>query len=277
MYPKSTYLVFVLGCLLAASSLFVDHSYAQPSGTLDAVYEDAGLDQKLGDIIPTDLVFLDESGNEVGLDSFFNSGKPVLLTLVYHNCPMLCSVLLDGVTDAMKQMEWTAGEQFDVVTVSIDPEETTELAQAKKNHYLEKLGRPAAEDGWHYLTGDEASIKALADAIGFRYAWIEEIEQFVHPPILTILSEEGRVSRYLQGLTYSPREIRLALVEASNGKVGDPIDFFALYCLQYDPAENGYVVHAANLMRVGGLLTVIVLGAMLFVLWRREISMPASS
>ena len=268
--------IAVVGCFVVWN-LFALPALAQASGSMDAVYERAGLDQKLGDKIPTDLVFTHENGEEVLLGSFFSSGKPIVLTLGYHSCPMLCNVLLDGFTDALGRMEWIPGDEFEIVTISIDPEENTEKALAKKEHYLQKLEQPEAGDGWHFLTGSEASIKALAEAIGFRYAWIEEAGQFVHPPILTILSEQGRISRYLQGITFEPREIRLALVEASDGKVGEPIDFITLYCLQYDPASNSYGVHAANLMRIGGLLTVIALGAMLYVFWRRETGTPAAS
>ena len=276
MRPRSFYIAILVGYFCTTVSLFYETALAQESGMLDEVYEQAGLDQKLGDQIPSGLVFYDESGDEVVLDSFFQADRPVLLTMVYHSCPMLCSVLLDALTETMTRMDWTAGTEFEIVTVSIDPEEKVERANEKKKHYIDKLKRPEAASGWHFLTGDEASIKALAAAVGIRYARIEEIGQFVHPPILTFLSNERRVSRYLQGLSFEPRNIRLALVEASDGKVGSPIDFVALYCLQYDPEENTYVAHAANLMRLGGFLTVLALGAMLFAFWRREGQVSAS-
>lgn len=262
-------------CLVALFTLFlnqfaVPHAWAQKSGELDEVYEEAGLDQKLGEAIPLDLEFTDERGEVVSLNSFFQSEKPVVLTLVYHSCPMLCNLLLDGVTETLSQLEWTAGQEFEMITLSIAPEDTPALAADKKALYLEKLGKADAAAGWHFLTGDEASIRQLADAIGFRYGYVEEIEQYVHPPIITMLTPEGIVSRYLQGITFAARDIRLALVEASDGQVGSPIDFITLFCLQYDPETNGYVAHAANLMKLGGVLTVLVLGTALFVLWRRE-------
>ncbi len=251
--------------------LIATPSIAQKSGALDSVYADAGLDQLLGEKIPLNLTFKDEVGADVLLQDLMPAEKPVILTFAYHSCPMLCNMLLDGMTDALVDMEWSPGEEFEIITLSIDPRDTPEIAGQKKALYIEKLARTSANDGWHFLTGDEASIQTLADAVGFRYGYVEEIEQYVHPPILTVLSPDGTVSRYLQGITYNSSDIRLALVEASNGEIGTPIDFVKLFCLQYDPETNEYVAHAANLMKLGGLLTVFVLGMGLFVLWRKEV------
>ena len=270
MHPGLRYIAAAIGWHLLALVFLVPQTFAQETGSLDSVYADAGLDQRLGELVPRDLVFTDEAGNDVTLSKFINGEKPVVLTLVYHTCPMLCNVLLDGVTTGMAEMEWTAGQEFEMITLSIAPEDTPQIASEKKALYLEKLNKQEAAAGWHFLTGTEASIDQLADAIGFRYGFVEEIGQYVHPPIVTILTPEGKISRYLQGLTYKARDIRLALVEASDGKIGSPIDFITLFCLQYDPETNAYVAHAANLMRLGGILTVFVLGAALFVLWRKE-------
>ena len=259
-----------MGWHLFTLFLFPVCVYGQVSDTLDAVYDDAGLDQKLGDPVPQDLVFFDEAGNEVKLGDYFQTDKPVILTMVYHSCPMLCNLLLDGFTETLSELEWTAGQEFEMLSVSIAPEDTPELASEKKGFYLQKLSKPEAAEGWHFLTGSAASIAQLTDAIGFRYSWVEEIEQYVHPPIVTILTPDGKVSRYLQGITFNTTEIRLALVEASDGVIGSPIDFITLFCLQYDPETNEYVAHAANLMRLGGALTVVVLGIALYALWRRE-------
>ncbi len=278
MDPRLKNIAAVFGWCCVALLFLVPTVYGQASGSLDAVYEQASLDQKLGERIPSDLVFVDEDGVDVSLGSYFSEGKPVILTLVYHSCPMLCNMLLDGVTEAMSEMEWTAGQEFEMVTLSIAPDDTPKIATEKKAVYLERLGKPTAGDGWHFLTGAEPSIKDLADAIGFRYAYVEEIGQYVHPPIVTVLTPEGKISRYLQGIKFKSRDIRLALVEASDGKVGSPIDLITLFCLQYDPETNAYVAHAANLMRLGGVLTILILGAALFTLWRKELSSsPATS
>lgn len=249
---------------------FASSVAGQKSGTLDPVYDDARLDQKLGESIPLDLDFVDENGQPVSLQSYFDGEKPVMLTLAYFNCPSLCNLLLKGATEAMAEMALTAGQEFEMITLSIAPDDTPEAATEKKALYLEQLGKSEAEDGWHFLTGEEADIQKLADAIGFRYKWVEEIEQYVHPPIITLLTPDGTVSRYLQGITFEARELRLALIEASEGGIGSPIDLIALYCLQYDPETNGYVANAANLMKLGGGLTVLLLALGLFILWRRE-------
>ena len=251
-------------------SLYVLPSVAQETGELYSVYDEVGLDQKLGASISGDLIFKNELGEEVTLDFYFQKDKPVILNLVYHSCPMLCNVLLDGFTDALSEMEWAPGSTFDIVTISIDPNDTHLLANEKKQHYLNRLGNEDAGNGWHFLTGSEPTIQALTEAVGFKYKWLDDIEQFVHPAILTVLTPEGVISRYIQGLEFEPRDIRLALVEASDRTIAEPIDLIALYCLQYDPDSNSYVAHASNLMRLGGFLTVMALGTMLFVFWRRE-------
>lgn len=259
------FLLCLVGFMVLATPL-----EAQETGALDPIYDGVGLDQKLGASIPEDVFFTNPYGEQVSLQAYFEDDRPVILNLVYHSCPMLCNVLMDGFTRALKEMEWTPGEQFDIVTISIAPNESRQLAHSKKVHYVEELGRPEAAAGWHFLTGDQASISRVADAVGFRYKWVDEIEQFAHPAIITILTPEGVISSYLQGLNFEPRDIRLALVEASGGSIGAPIDLITLYCLRYDPQSNSYVAHAENLMRLGGFLTVLALGAMLFVFWRRE-------
>ena len=243
---------------------------AQVTGQLDAVYQGIGVDQKLGDRIPSDVVFFNERGEQVQLSEYFDGERPVILTLVYHSCPMLCSVLMDGFTRALKELEWEPGSTYDIVTISIDPSDSYEVAREKKAHYVSQLGKGDVEDGWHFLTGSQESITAVTEAVGFRYKWLDDIEQFVHPAIITVLTPDATVSRYIQGLDFDPRDIRLALVEASDGAIAKAIDLVALYCLQYDPESNSYVAHASNLMRLGGFLTVLVLGAVLFTFWRRE-------
>jgi len=263
-------IVVLASKLVVVCLLTVLPASAQIAGQLDAVYDGIGVDQKLGDTIPTDLVFTNELGEQVQLADYFQSDRPVILTLVYHSCPMLCSILMDNFTKGLTELEWAPGSKFDIVTISIDPSDTYQLAKEKKAHYINQLGNESAAEGWHFLTGSQESITAVAEAIGFRYRWLDDIEQFVHPAIVTVLTPEATVSRYIQTLEFDARDIRLALVEASNGSIAQAIDLIALYCLQYDPESNSYVAHASNLMRLGGFLTVVVLGAMLFVFWRRE-------
>ena len=247
---------------------------AQRTGEMPRQLEGAGMDERLGEVIPTDLVFTNENGEAVALANYFDGKKPVLLTLVYHNCPMLCNLVLHGLTEVMRDMSWTPGNEYEVVAVSFNPAETWEVARREKEKYLGMLGRPQAASGWHFLTGSEASIASLTNSLGFRYKWVEEQQEFAHPSALMFLDGNGRISRYLYGVDYKPRDVRAALVEASEGKVGTAMDQVLLYCFQYDPNANSYVLHAVNLMKLGGLLTLLILGAMLFVFWRREARRP---
>ena len=227
-----------------------------------------GVDERLGQSVDLNLTFTAENGYPVRLGSFFHPGRPVLLNLVYYSCPMLCTLLLNGQTTALREIPWTPGDQFEVVTISIDPTETFNLAQQKRASYLANYGRPAA--GWHFLTSDRGSVKKLADQVGFHYRYDDRQSQYAHPAVIMILTPEGRVSRYLYGIKFSPRDLRLALTEASESKFSLSTDRILLYCFHYDPQARGYVLFATNLMRAGGVLTVLVLGFVLLRLWRRE-------
>ena len=220
--------------------------------------------------VPLDLEFTDEQGRTVKLSAYFQGKRPVILTLVYYRCPMLCGLLLNGLTDALKEMEWTAGQQFDIVTVSIDPLETPTLAKLKKQNYLKEYGRPGAAAGWHFLTGREPNIRKLADTVGFGYRYDEETKQYAHAAGIFVCTPEGRLARYLYGVMYDPQTLRLSLLEASEGKVGSTLDRVLLYCFHYDPSRGQYSLAAMNVMRAGGVLVVIILAAILFVFWRRE-------
>jgi len=253
-----------LVCLLAFPA------QAQRSGQQLAIFEGVGIEEKLGEWIPLDLTFRDEAGQPVTLRTFFDGRRPVLLTLVYHDCPMLCNLVLDGLAKTLRQMSWTPGEQFEVLAVSFNHRETPELARRKKAHYVDMLGRPDAAAGLHFLTGDSTTIRALTDAVGFSFRWVPEKQQFAHPAALIFLSGKGKVSRYLYGLEHDPGDVRKALVEASEGKVGTVVDQVLLYCFQYDPSENSYVANAYNIMRLGGAVTVVLLGITLLLFWRRE-------
>ncbi len=264
---------WMLAAVLAAG-LAVCPAFAQPSGRVPEAFKGVGVDEQGGSMLPLDLAFRDEAGRPVRLGQYFDGEKPVLLNLVYHNCPMLCNLVLDGLTASLKDMSWTPGEEFEVITVSFSHLEGPDLAARQKALYLERLGKPRAAAGWHFLTGSQADIAALAAAVGFQFRWVEAQQEYAHPATLIFLSGNGKISRYLYGLEYPARHVRSALVEASEGKVGSAIDQVVLYCFQYDPNANSYVPHAINIMKLGGLLTMTLVGAMLLLFWRRESRQP---
>jgi len=228
------------------------------------ILREVGIDQRLGESIPLDARFRDENGRDVRLVDYFGAGKPVILSLVYYECPMLCTQVLNGLASALDVVTLDAGKEFTVLTVSFDPRETHALAAAKKKSYLERYRRPGAEAGWHFLTGDSASIAALTSAAGFRYSWDPEISQYAHASGITVLTPRGVIARYFFGIEYSPRDLRLALVEASENKIGTPADHLLLYCYRYDPASGKYGAVALNMVRVGGVVTLVCLGSFLF-------------
>lgn len=267
IYRISYRLSAAIAVLLVAG---VTCAAAQQTGQMPRQLEGTGIDERLGAMVPLDPVFENEDGEAVTLGSYFDGERPVILALVYHNCPMLCSLVLQGLTETLGQMEWTPGDQFDVITLSFNPRETpTESADAKRM-YLDMVGRPEAAAGSHFLTGSESAIAAVTEAVGFEYRWVEEEREYAHPSTLIFLSGEGKVSRYLHGIKYKPSDVKTALVEASEGKVGTAFDQALLYCFQFDPNANSYVIHAQNLMKLGGGLTVLLLGSILFMYWRRE-------
>lgn len=229
-----------------------------------------GISEKFGSTVNPDLEFMAESGYPVQLRSFFKQGKPVILNLVYYRCPMLCNLVLNAQTAVLKDLAWTAGKEFEVVTISIDPAEGFNLAQAKKKWYLENYGRPEAASGWHFLTDYQGNVKRLADQVGFNYRWDAKTEQFAHAAAIMVLTPDGRLSRYLYGIRYQARDLRLALTEASEGRLGTISDRLLLFCFHYDADAKSYVPFARNVMRAGGVLTVLVLGLILSVLWRRD-------
>ena len=254
----------------AAQAIRPDTPAPQGRPVRPDVLDEVGVDEQLGEALPLDLEFRDEAGAVVRLEEFFDGERPVLLNLVYHSCPMLCNVFLDNVTKTMQAMAWRPGKEFEVLTVSFNAIETPELAARQKARYVAALGKPEAAAGWHFLTGDSTAIGALTDAVGFRYAWVEDEQEFAHPATLVFLSGDGRVMRYLYGFDVPAGDVRAALVEASEGKVGTALDQFVLLCFQYDPLANSYVPHALTLMKIGGGLAALALLALLAFFWRRE-------
>ncbi len=228
------------------------------------------VDEKLDERLPLELGFVNERGQNVTLKDYFDGNVPVILTLNYSDCPMLCSMQLSGVVEGMKQVDWSANKEFRVVTVSIDPKEHWERAQKTKARYLQQYGRPGSEDGWAFLTGSEPNIRHLADSMGFRYGFNEKRQEWVHPAAIAMATPDGRVARYLYGLDYHPRTLRLSLVESSEGKIGTTVDRLLLFCFHYDASEGRYAPVARNIMKLGGAIAVVLLGGFLGALWRSE-------
>ncbi|GAB4237383.1 MAG: SCO family protein [Acidobacteriota bacterium] len=233
------------------------------------VLEQVTIEQKLDAQVPLDLTFRNEAGDTVTLAQLFR-GRPVILTLVYYECPMLCTLVLNGTVAALRALEFSVGNEFDVVTVSIDPDEGPELAAAKKAQYLQEYGRNGAETGWHFLTGDDDSIRRLADAVGFRYVYDEESDQYAHAAGIMLLTPQGRVARYFYGVEYSPRDLRLGLIEAAEERIGSPADQVLLFCYHYDPSQGKYTLAVLSLVRTAGVVTVLALAGLLVVFLRRE-------
>jgi len=231
--------------------------------------EDVGVDEKLGTVIDPSLEFVGESGRPVAIGKYLNQGRPVILNFVYYSCPMLCSMVLNGVTSSIRDLDWTPGKEYEIVTISFDPRETHELAVAKKQAYLASFDRPAP--GWHFLADNNNSAKKLAEQVGYKYHWDKGRNQYAHTAALIMLTPDGKVARYLYGIKYKAFDLRLGLTEAAQGRMqGTRMEQMLLYCFQYDPNARSYVMTARNIMRAGGAMTVLILGATLMRLWRRD-------
>jgi protein SCO1/2 len=232
------------------------------------VLRDVGFDQRLDEQVPLDLTFRDETGNPVALGRYFGT-KPVILVLADYECPMLCTLVLNGLTGALKALPFDIGREFEVVTVSINPADTPALASAKKANYVARYGRPGANAGWHFLTGEPDAIARLAQAVGFRYRYVPEQKQFAHAAGIVVLTPHGKIARYFYGIEFAPRDLRLGLVEAAQGRIGTPVDQILLFCFHYDPVTGSYSALAMNSVRVAGAITVVVLvGFLALYLWR---------
>jgi protein SCO1/2 len=260
----------LVGSLCAPRAVEAQFQYpTQNIGVRPELLKDVGIDQKLNEPVPLDLTFRDENGQTVQLAQYFG-GKPVILSLVYYNCPMLCTQVLNGLERSLKDIPMDIGKQFNVVTVSIDPTERPALASAKRALYAGLYGRPGAVQGWHFLTGDEPQIKQLANAVGFRYAYDAESKQFAHASAIMMLTPAGKISRYLYGIQYASRDLRLGLVDASGGKIGTPVDQILLFCYHYDPATGKYSVLISRVIKAAGVFTILVIAIGIFLLARSE-------
>ena len=230
---------------------------------------EVGIDQRLGESLPLDASFRDENGRAVVLGDYFGK-KPVVLVLTYFECPMLCTLVLNGLTKTLKTLSFEPGKEFDVVAVSFDPRDTPEVAARKKAAYVAEYGRESSAAGWHFLTGEPDAIARVATAVGFRYRWVPEEKQFAHAAAIIVATPEGRLARYFYGIEYAGRDLRLGLVEAADHKIGSAVDALLLFCYRYDPATGKYGAIALNLVRAGGVATVLILGAFMTVMFRRE-------
>jgi protein SCO1/2 len=230
---------------------------AAPSDAVPPGLQDVGIDQNLDAQVPLDLTFRDESGAAVRLEQYFHDGKPVILNLVYYECPMLCTLVLNGLTSALRALSFDVGKQFEIITVSFDPKESAELAAGKKQTYLDEYRRPGADKGWHFLTGDAVAIESLARSVGFRYRYDPAAKQFAHAAAIMVLTPKGRVARYFYGVEYAPRDLRLGLIEAADNRIGNPVDQLLLYCFHYDPTTGKYSAAVLNIVRLAGAATVL--------------------
>jgi protein SCO1/2 len=241
---------------------------ALPANVRPPQLMDVGIDEHLGSSVDLNLTFTAENGYPVALREYFNKGRPVILNLVYYNCPMLCTLVLNGQTEAMREVPWTPGKEYEVVTISIDPRETFADAQKKRAIYLASYDRPAP--GWHFLTDREGSVQRLAKQVGVTYRYDKRQDQYAHPAAIMVLTPQGRMARYLYGIRYRASDLRFAMAEASEGRATMALEKVLLFCFHYDPRAGRYVWFALNLMRLGGILTVALIAAYLWRMFRAE-------
>jgi len=241
------------------------------SNGLPKVLQEVGIDQKPGEELPLDTEFRDENGNAVKLGDYFNKDKPVILALVYYECPMLCNQVLNGLTGSLKGISFDAGKEYDVVAISFDARENekADLAKNKKISYLERYGRKGTENGWHFLTGKQESIDKITRAVGFKYEWDEKSNQFAHGSAIMVATPEGKLSRYHYGIDYAPKDLKFSLMDSAKNNIGNPVEQLSLYCYHYDPSTGKYGLAILSVLRLLAVATILGLGGMLFVFWRR--------
>ncbi|GAC1422591.1 MAG: SCO family protein [Acidobacteriaceae bacterium] len=275
-----------VGVALCATVCAISSASAQVSGygdktagentgdQLPKVLQSVGVAQHLNQALPLDARFVDDTGKEVRLGDYFGH-HPAILTLVYYNCPMLCSEELDGLAGALEMVKLTPGKDFDVVVISIDPSETPELAAKKKAFYLKRYGRPETAAGWHFLTGQSPSIDAVSNAVGFGYLRVPgpdgKLDQFAHASSIEVVTTDGHLAQYYLGVEYSPKDVLLGLVEASGNKIGSPVANILTYCYHYDPQTNKMSLRVARVVQLGGMVTVAGLGGFMFLMFRRDL------
>ncbi len=259
----------VFNAICASALVFATAFPANAQSYTKGLQDKIGIDQKLGDKLPLNLQFKDSEGNDVVLDQYFGE-KPIVLTLAYYECPMLCTQVLTSLLRAMNVLNFGVGVEFDVITVSVDPDETPELAAAKKSEYMANYHGRDGSTGWHFLTGAESQIQQLAESVGYRYEYDENTDQYIHASGIIVITPDGTIARYFYGIDYPPRDLRWGLVEAADGAIGNPVDQLLLLCYSYDPMTGKYGVYIRNSLRIGGVATLLALVSFVVVMLRRE-------
>ena len=240
--------------------------------------QEVGIDEKLGQALDPNITLTNNKGEVVQLSQFFNkSKKPIMLSLVYFACPGLCNFHLNDVTSVMKNLDWKLGDKYQYLTVSFDPKETAEMAEKKRQNYLKQYGQDDPNNDWTFLVGDEANVKKITESVGFKYKWDEASQEWAHASAVILLTPDGRISRYLPGLALEEKNLKIGLNEAADGSIGTFVDKLILYCFKYDPHQSKYTLYAFNLVKLGGLITVLLLGVFLILAWRRESKKSTSS
>ncbi len=261
--------VLTLALAVAASAQINSGVMSPPANTRPPRLENVGIEQHLNAQVPPDLTFVDDKGKPIKLGDYFGR-KPLILNLVYYNCTMLCGEALAGLSSAMRLIKFDVGNEFDVITVSFDPRETTEMAAAKKKDFVDRYGRTSAAQGWHFLTGQQDSINALTKAVGFQYQYDSKTNQYAHATAIMVLTPQGRISRYFYGVDFPPKDLRMGLVEASQNKIGNAVDAVLLYCYHYDPETGKYGAIIGNILRLAAAATILLLGGLILILWRLD-------
>lgn len=259
----------LLSLVLTVCPAWVARAHHAEQHRMPIELQEIGYDQRLHERVPADLVFRDSAGKHVRLGEYFG-GRPVILSLAYYECPMLCPLVLDGVLRSLRTLSLDLGRDYTVITVSIDPGETPQLAAATKARMVRAYGRPGAAAGWHFLTGEAAAIRRLSQAVGFRYTYDPAKDQYAHAAGIVVLAPQGTIARYLYGIEFAPRDLRLSLVQAAAGTIGSPVDQLLLLCYQYDPTSGTYTVAIMNVLRLAGIGTALGLGGLMVILFRRE-------
>jgi protein SCO1 len=261
------FVVAILFSLSAFAQRMTQGIMSPPANVRPPGLKNVGIEQHLDEQIPADLTFRDETGKPVRLGDYFGK-KPMILNLVYYNCPMLCGEVLAGLESVMRVLRFDVGKEFDVLTVSFDPRETPDMATKKKAEFLKRYGRPGAAEGWHFLTGPQGSIDALTKAAGFQYQYDPKTGQFAHSTAIMVLTPEGKIAQYYYGIEYAPKDLRLGLIQASENKIGNLADQVLLYCYHYDPTTGKYGAIIARVLKLSGLATILLLGVFMIVLIR---------
>lgn len=269
-HPVSAFAIVLATATLAFAQAPPRTDVGIPASERPTVIKDIAFEQRLDAQVPLDLPFRDETGRDVRLGDYFTKDRPVILALVYYECPMLCTQVLNGLVSSLRPLKFTVGQEFDVVAVSFDPKETPGLARDKKAAYLDDYNRPETAAGWHFLTGDQDAIEKLTNAVGFKYRYDPGIDQYAHAAGITVLTPQGRVSRYFFGIEYASRDLRFGLVDASQRKIGTLADQMLMLCYHYDPETGQYGLLTMRLLKAGGLLTMASMGTFWIVMFRRE-------